>query len=220
MNIYNFIKQNIKENSIFFEIGSHFGVDTKEFIKITKNLHCFEPDPRNIKIFKELNLHINLNEYAISDIDGISSFYLSSGNVYESQYGPTNNESINKHEWSASSSLMTPKNHIKKTPWVKFNNIIEVKTKKLKTYCLENNIKNIDFIWMDVQGAELNIINGMDDFKNKIHYIYTEYSDEELYSNQANKIQLLENLGSEWSVLFDFGGDILLENKNYLTNAI
>jgi FkbM family methyltransferase len=215
MNIKNFIKENLNSESVFFEIGSHFGVDTKEFINVTKNLHCFEPDNRNIEMFKQLNLPIILNEYAISDIDGLSKFYLSSGNVYESKYGPTNNELVNQNDWSASSSLMAPKNHIIKTPWVKFENTIEVKTKKIETYCLENNIKNIDFIWMDVQGAELNIIKGMGEFKEKIHYIYTEYSDEELYEHQGTKQQIIDLLGPNWIVVFDFGGDILLKNKNY-----
>lgn len=215
MNIRDFIKENLNNESIFFEIGSHFGVDTKEFIKVTKNLHCFEPDHRNIEMFKQLNLPVTLNEYAISDIDGVSNFYLSSGNVYESKYGPTNNELVNQNDWSASSSLMTPKNHTIKTPWVKFENKIEVKTKKIETYCLENNIKNIDFIWMDVQGAELNIIKGMGEFKEKIRYIYTEYSDEELYEHQGTKEQIIDLLGPNWIVVFDFGGDILLKNKNY-----
>jgi FkbM family methyltransferase len=215
MNIKNFIKENLNNDSIFFEIGSHFGTDTKEFITITEKLHCFEPDPRNIQIFKELNLPIKLNEYAISDIDGLSKFYLSSGNVHESKYGPTDNELVNKNDWSASSSLKEPKNHILKTPWVKFNKTINVKTKRLDTYCIENNIEKIDFIWMDVQGAELNIIKGFGDFKNKIHYIYTEYSDEELYENQATKIEIISALESNWGIVFDFGGDILLKNKNY-----
>ena len=215
MNIRDFIKENLNNESIFFEIGSHFGVDTKEFINVTKNLHCFEPDHRNIEIFKQLNLPIILNEYAISDFDGISKFYVSSGNVYESKYGPTNDELINQNDWSASSSLMTPKNHIEKTPWVKFENTIEVKTKKIETYCLENKIKKIDFIWMDVQGAELNIIKGMGEFKNNINYIYTEYSDEELYEGQGTKEQIIDLLGPNLNVIFDFGGDILLKNKNY-----
>ena len=214
MNIQKFIKENLNSESIFFEIGSHFGLDTKEFFKITKNLHCFEPDPRNIEMFKKLNLPITLNEYAISNTDGTTTFYLSSGNVYESKYGPTNNETVNKNDWSASSSIIPPKNHIIKTPWVKFENTIEVKTKKFETYCLENNIKKIDFVWMDVQGAELNVIKGMGDFKDKITYIYTEYSDEELYENQATKKQILEQLGANWGVIFDFGGDILLKNNN------
>ena len=215
MNIKNFIKENLNNESVFFEIGTHFGVDTKEFINITKNLHCFEPDHRNIEIFKQLNLPIILNEYAISDFDGMSKFYLSSGNVYESKYGPTNDELFNQNDWSASSSLMTPKNHIQKTPWVKFENTVEVETKKIETYCLENNIKNVDFIWMDVQGAELNIIKGMGEFKEKIHYIYTEYSDEELYEGQGTKEQIIELLGPNWDIIFDFGSDILLKNKNY-----
>lgn len=213
MNIRNFIKENLNHESVFFEIGSHFGVDTKEFINITKNLHCFEPDHRNIQMFKELNLPVILNEYAISDIDGVSKFYLSSGNVYESKYGPTNNELVNQNDWSASSSLMAPKNHTVKTPWVKFENTIEVKTKKIETYCLENKIEKIDFIWMDVQGAELNIIKGMGEFKNKVNYIYTEYSDEELYECQGTKQQIIDLLGPNWEVIFDFGGDILLKNK-------
>jgi FkbM family methyltransferase len=220
MNIYNFIKQHIKNDSVFFEIGTHFGFDTEKFTKLTQNIHCFEPDPRNIEIFKKLNLNVKFNEYALSDMDGVSDFYLSSGNVYESKYGPTDNNFVNNNDWSASSSLMLPKNHIKKTPWVKFNNTIQIKTKKLETYCLENNINKIDFVWMDVQGAELNVINGMGGFKQKIHYIYTEYSDEELYTNQPNKNKILENMGDMWKVVFDFGGDILLENKNYLEKTI
>jgi FkbM family methyltransferase len=218
MNIYNFIESNINKNSIFFEIGSHFGSDTQKFSKITNKLHCFEPDPRNIKIFKHLNSNVQLNEFAISDKDGVSQFFLSSGNVYESMYGPTENELINQNDWSASSSLISPKNHFKKTPWVKFDNTIEVKTKRLDTYCIENDINNIDFLWMDVQGAELSVIKSMGAFKDKIHYIYTEYSNEELYENQGTKEQIIELLGNSWKVLCDFGGDILLENQNYDIN--
>lgn len=215
MKIHNFIKNKFNNKSIFFEIGSHFGIDTLELFKVTKNIHCFEPDYRNVEIFNRLNLPVILNEIAVSDIDGTSPFYLSSGNVFNSQYGPTNNVIMNNNDWSASSSLMSPKNHITKTPWVTFNNIIEVKTKKIETYCLENNIDRIDFIWMDVQGAESKVINGMGSLKNKIHYIYTEYSDEELYENQLNKNQIIHLLGENWEVVFDFGGDILLKNRNY-----
>ena len=216
MNIKDFIKKNLNEDSVFFEIGSHFGVDTKDFLHVTKNLHCFEPDHRNISMFKKLNLPIILNEYAISDYDGVSKFYLSSGDVYQSKYGPTDNELVNMNDWSASSSLMTPKNHMVKVPWVKFENTVEVKTKKIETYCLENNIENIDFIWMDVQGSELNIIKGMGKFKEKTHFIYTEYSNEELYENQGTKQQIIDLLGKNWEVVFDFGGDILLKNKKLL----
>jgi FkbM family methyltransferase len=216
MNIYQFIKENLDQNSVFFEIGSHFGLDTNEFLKITDNLHCFEPDPRNIKMFKHLNLSVKLNEFAISNIDGQTQFYLSSGDVYESKYGPTNQDIVNKNDWSLSSSIKKPKNHLNETPWVKFNSVISVETKRLDTYCKENNISKIDFIWMDVQGAELDVIIGMGEFKKNIRYLYSEYSDKELYENQPNKNEIINELGKNWVIIHDFGGDILLKNNGYL----
>jgi FkbM family methyltransferase len=215
MNIYQFIKENLNHNSILFEVGSHFGMDTVEFLSTTKNIHCFEPDPRNIKMFKKLNLPIKLNEIALSNIDGDMEFYLSSGNVYESVYGPTHQDIVNNNDWSSSSSLKKPKNHLNETPWVKFNSVINVPTKRLDTYCKENNISKIDFIWMDVQGAELDVINGMGNFIKNIKYIYTEYSDKELYESQPTKNQIINVLNNDWEIIFDFGGDILLKNKNY-----
>lgn len=215
MDIYSIINSIFNKNSIFFEIGSHFGLDTQKLLLISNHIHCFEPDPRNIEIFKKFNLPVILNEIAISDKDGIEDFYLSSGNVYESKYGPTHQDIVNNHDWSSSSSLKQPKHHLTITPWVKFNYKISVKTQRLDTYCIQNNINKIDFIWMDVQGAELDVICGIGDYKNKINYIYTEYSDYELYENQPTKQQILDYLGSDWEVLFDFGGDILLKNNNF-----
>lgn len=215
MDIYKFIKENLNKDSVFFEIGSHFGLDTKEFLSVTKNLHCFEPDPRNIKMFKALNLPVKLNEFAVSNIDGDMDFYLSSGSVYDSKHGPTHQDIVNKNDWSCSSSLKKPKNHINETPWVKFNSVINVETKRLDTYCNENNIEKINFIWMDVQGAELDVILGMGDFKKNIQYIYTEYSDKELYESQPTKNQIINVLDDNWEIVFDFGGDILLKNKNF-----
>jgi FkbM family methyltransferase len=215
MDIYKFIENNISEKSLFFEIGSHFGIDTEKFTNFTKNLHCFEPDPRNIEMFKKLGLNVILNNVAVSNIDGYAEFYLSSGDVYESIYGPTNNDILNKNDWSASSSLKFPKNHKIVTPWVKFEKKITVQTTRIDTYCVEKSIEKIDFIWMDVQGAEIEVIEGIGNMKNKIHFIYTEYSDSELYENQPTKNKIIENLGIDWKVIFDFGGDILLENMKY-----
>lgn len=215
MSIYDFINNTFNSESVFFEIGCHFGTDTKKLLQVTKNLHCFEPDPRNIKIFKEKIQNIKINEFAISNKDGEIEFYLSSGNVFESKYGPTSDDFLNKNDWSASSSIKKPKNHLINTPWVKFKEKIIVKTKKLDTYCLENNVSKIDFIWMDVQGAELDVFEGCKNSLGSIQYIYTEYSDNELYEGQATKTQILNFLGDNWVLVSDYGGDILLKNKNY-----
>ena len=72
---------------------------------------------------------------------------------------------------------------------------------------------------MDVQGAEDLVFKGAKELltNNKINYIYTEYSNRELYENQMNLKQITEGL-PKYEILdfFNEGGgtDILLKNKN------
>ncbi|MEZ4799098.1 MAG: FkbM family methyltransferase [Flavobacteriales bacterium] len=47
----------------------------------------------------------------------------------------------------------------KHTEWLEFKNTLEVSTMKLIDFCSSKlNISNIDFIHMDVQGAELMVL--------------------------------------------------------------
>lgn len=212
MNIYSFINSTFNYKSIFFEIGCHFGTDTENLLFTSRNIHCFEPDYRNVQIFKKFNYPVTLNECAVSDIDGEIEFYMSSGNVYESVHGPTNNMLTNSNDWSASSSIKKPKTLVNTLPWIKFNKITKVRSQRIDTYCKENNINKIDFIWMDVQGAELDVLQGAGEFINNINYIYTEYNEEELYEAAPTKQQILDKLGPTWKVLFNYSGDMLIKN--------
>jgi FkbM family methyltransferase len=49
-----------------------------------------------------------------------------------------------------------------------------VKTKKLHTVMLENEIPYINLLCMDIQGFELNVLKGCDSFLNKIEYVIME----------------------------------------------
>jgi hypothetical protein len=49
-------------------------------------------------------------------------------------------------------------------------------------------------------------------FSNKVKYLYTEYSNDEIYEGQASLNQILAALGSNWRIVHDFKTDILLEN--------
>ena len=213
MNIYNFIQDNFNSTSIIFEIGSHMGLDTKTIYDLTKskNIHCFEPDLRNINIFNSFNISAKLNQVAVSNIDGEIDFYKSSGNPII----PTHIPLLNDNDWSASSSIKKPKLHLERLPWCKFLNPMKVESIRIDSYCRNNNIKNIDFIWMDVQGAELEVLEGFGKYLNKTKYIYTEYSNEELYENSPNKSTILNFIGDNWEEVYDFNTDILIKNKNY-----
>ena len=211
MIIQDFIKNTLNSDSVIFEIGCHMGLDTVNFIELTNsnNIHCFECDPRNIEILKKSNLNVTLNDLAVCDVDGISEFYQSTGkpaNVF-------GNPLLDGNDWTASSSIKKPKEHLQETPWCKFKEPIKVKTVRIETYCSEKDIKNIDFVWMDVQGAEREVLSGFGQIIEKTKYIFTEYSDKELYENGAmSKDSILELLGKDWKIVHDFGNDILLIN--------
>jgi hypothetical protein len=69
----------------------------------------------------------------------------------------------------------------------------------------------IDFIWVDVQGAEDLVFSGATGVLSRTRYVYTEYATG-LYEGQLNRDQLLRMFGTRWSIVHDFGGDILLKN--------
>ena len=215
MDIYQFIAENVKSDSIFFEIGSHFGIDTQKIFNLTgARIHCFEPDPRNLSIMEKNGIREiseKLNKMAVSDFIGKSDFYLSSGNAPE----VFSNKDLNDNQWSASNSLKKPKIHLEKVPWCKFDDEIEVECITIDKYCSDNNIEKIEFVWMDVQGAEDLVLKGMSEMSSKIRFIYTEYNDEEVYENSACKQKILDILGGSWKIIHDYGSDILLENNNF-----
>lgn len=219
--IFDFLEKcGFDENSNIFEIGSHMGFDTEKIRSIfpLSNIYCFEPDHRNIEILKrrKINKIANINKLAITDTDGYSYLNLSNGKIPEK----TGNKFYDKKPWSASSSIRDPKGHLDIFPWCTFDEKVEVETKRLDTFCSENNINYINFIWMDVQGCEDLVFKGGQKILEKTEYIFTEYSDDELYEGQKTLSDLLAILPGNWVVRNDYGGDALLENLTYRESLI
>ena len=193
-----------KDNPLIFEIGCADGKDTLDFINTFKKLkiYCFEPEPKNIELVKQTVHYDNhfLFEGVISNINGRVVFNRS--------------RTDNPTDLSYSGSIKKPKEHLNEWPQIKFDEHITVKSIKLDTFCENNNIELIDFIWADVQGAEEDmIISGLNTFKNKVRYLYTEYSNKEYYIGQLNLDGILNLLGEDWELVSVFEYDILLKNK-------
>jgi hypothetical protein len=113
--------------------------------------------------------------------------------------------------WTHSSSIKAPKNHLQRYP-VTFGNSVPVKLTTLDTFCQQLGVGMIDFIWADIQGAEGEMIRGGRQVLARTRYLYTEYSDDELYEGQITLKDILQLL-PDFRVLELWPEDVLLANQ-------
>ncbi|TRX20908.1 FkbM family methyltransferase [Flavobacterium franklandianum] len=165
------------------DIGGCEGEESIRYSRIFpfSSIYVFEPLPDNQKLVAENIIkykveNVALIPFAVSDEEGISQFYVSSGHP-ENQPKDLDWDFGNK-----SSSLLTPEFNPHK--WLNFNDTINVKTITLNSFLANNKINNVDFIHMDVQGAELKVLTGANDFIKETKAIWLEVADIELYKNQ------------------------------------
>jgi 2-O-methyltransferase len=205
MDIYRFIRD--IHPSVMLEIGVHFGEDTRKFRQMLPSTRIvgFEPDPRNIEIIRRTGIDklCEFHPVALSDKNEVRTFYMSSGKATQHE-----DRQHLENDWSSSSSLKRPTGHLNVHPWITFPRTAEVQCMRLDDVpTLQSGI--IDFIWADVQGAEDLVFSGAKDVLSRTRYVYTEYATG-LYEGQLNRDQLLAMFGPQWSVVHDFGGDILI----------
>ena len=162
-----------KEASIiFFDVGANsfsFGLYTKQ-IYPNATVYGFEADitvfntaAKNKKIVKTDGLHY-FNK-AVSDINGVATFYPSL--------------SWKDKEHRASGSICVPVvDETTNTMLNGYHNLrfdmagYEIETTRLDTFCAAEKITNIDYLHIDVQGAEDKVIRGMGELRPK--YVYAE----------------------------------------------
>ncbi len=169
-----------KDNPVVVEIGAHYGEDSLRFLETFPHitLHCFEPDPRNIKVFKQYvdDDRVHLYEIALSNEKGTAQFYQS---YQEHNAAPT----PPKYDWidpatyeeeklnnSGSSSLKKGYAHT-------LDETITVPTDTYLNWAIKNSIGDVDFVWIDVQGAEKDVLDGMGDAIRNIQLFWMEYGE-------------------------------------------
>lgn len=201
------------------DVGGCEGEESIRYSRIFpfSTIYIFEPLPENQKLVAENILkykveNVKLIPLAVSDEDGFSQFYVSSGH-------PENQP--NDLDWdfgNKSSSLLPPENNPHK--WLNFDKTISVNTITLSVFLLNNKIDSIDFIHMDVQGAELKVLLGAKDAVKKIKAIWLEVADIELYKNQPFRMDIenFMNLNGFYLVKSEIDGlvgDQFYLNKKY-----
>ena len=213
-----------KDNPIIIEVGAHYGEDTLRFLEIFPNptIYCFEPDDRNILTFNKFvnSKNVNLIEKAVSNQNGSAEFY-NSFTTYSHDKTPSKYDFIplneyNKHMLhnSGSSSLKKGYKNCLKT-----NSVVEMI--RLDTWLKSNIIEQIDFIWVDVQGSEFEVIDGLGNKISKVNYLWIEYG-EMFYEGAMDRDQTISLLLKKGFILLeefsDLGsqGDLLFKNKEII----
>jgi FkbM family methyltransferase len=180
----------------FLELGSHTGTDTDWMARIPGvTIHAFEPDPRNHQPPRD---NVIIHRAAVADRDGRGVLILS-----QEGWG---------QPWTHSSSIKHPKHHLQRYP-VTFGDAVAVDLITLDTFCQQQALGAIDFIWADIQGAEGEMIRGGPGALARTRYLYTEYSDDELYEQQATLSDILRLLPN-FRVLELWPDEVLLENRD------
>jgi FkbM family methyltransferase len=204
------------ERPLILDIGCYDGSDTIEFANLFENstIYCFDADPRSVKLFKKnVNLqNVKLFEFILSNVDGYLEWNCSTSK--------TRRHNNSENDWSASSSIKMPKNHLTLFNDVSFFSGDKIESKRLDTFYNNevDNKRRIDIMWADVNGAEGELFMGAEKILNIIDYIFVEFSNVELYENQFD-LDSIKKILNNFTLLdiYDYYGNFgnaLFKNNN------
>ena len=188
-------------------VGAHYGEEVSDYIDNGANqIVLFEPleDNYNILLDRVKNLNVNIQSHKVA---------LGSEVKKATMYVSDNEKQ--------SSSILKPKVHLSHHPDVYFPDLEDVEVNIMDNY----NIVGCNFISMDVQGYELEVLKGAKETLKNIDYVYCEVNRDELYEGNAY-IEDIDNFLSQYNmtrVETDWGGGLwgdALYVKNRSTNNI
>lgn len=184
-------------DKVVFDVGANNGSTTIPYAKQNPNaiIFAFEPTPKlveDIKIETQGMDNYIIIQTAVSNYEGTSKFNL-----------------MQKYDWGCSSLLEFSENTKNPSIWegtpFEVTDTIEVNVITLKKFIEENNITKIDYLHIDTQGSDLNVLKGMGEHLTIIVEGQMEAAliKDALYKGQNTKEECIEFLTQNG---FDFLG--------------
>ncbi len=174
------------EALVIFDVGACEGEDSIRYATLfpRARVFAFEPLPGNQALieanFAKYGLEgAELERSALSDRQGTATFHVSSGTPPELFRGE------NWNYGNKSGSLLAPASEAPMFGWLKFEQLVEVPCRTFDDFCSSRGLSRVDFVHMDVQGAELLVLAGARKSMSRIVTIWLEVSDAELYRGQG-----------------------------------
>ncbi len=154
----------LPENPVIFEAGGHYGTDTTRFAEKWpgSRIISFEPNPNAFnKLLEKTKEMENVHVYnlAVNDYNGSA--------ILNVCYGTTGDNPI----FEGASSLLEPSVCME----VHYQGPkVEVPCVVLEDWCRSNGIDQIDFMWLDLEGLELQALSSSPKLLEQAKVIYTE----------------------------------------------
>jgi FkbM family methyltransferase len=128
----------IPEGGIIFDVGGHQGITTQWFSRKARHVHTFEPMPENVDTIRTALAvrgikNVTVHPVAVSDHVGIGDFH-----IYQTR----------------------GHNSLARTNASGYRYSIPTETTMLDDFADENGIESIDFLKIDVEGFELEVLKG------------------------------------------------------------
>lgn len=176
------------KKGIMIDVGAHHGYSFMKFAKAGWIIYCFEPDDNNCqKLLSNIKKHdlrnVTIENKAVSDKPSKAMLY-------------------NSDVSTGLSSLI--KFHASHKEYK------EVEVITLSSYCRENSISKIDFLKIDTEGNDLNVLKGLDLFPSVILCEYEDSKTKLIGYMKEDIIQYLSGKGykcfiSEWYPIVNYG---------------
>lgn len=190
-------------------VGAHLGQEVLIYKKFCNNyIYLFEPQKN---VFRKL-------EKNTRDFNNVILFNFALGS--ENTITKLNKSSTND---GASSSILQPELHTSLHEEIKFLEIEEIEVRRFDSL----NINDVNFLTIDVQGFELEVLKGFGNSISDLDFIFTEVNRDYVYKENVLIKDLdneLENKGfmrinTFWDSYHPYG-DAFYINKKFLSKRV
>lgn len=193
------------------ELGARTGEDEPWIRGCCYEDPCYimvEPDLPNAQLILDHPRGIDRNRRlilgAVAEYDGEATFHVS--------WNPADGS-------RTSGSIRKPTGHLLYYPNTEFYRLNTVPCWKLDTIFNKEWLTKIDMLWVDIQGAERDMIAGGQGALRRTRYLFMEVESSELYQGQALREELFAMLPC-WKIVEDLGQNVLLCNVNMIEGRI
>lgn len=186
--VINFVREYLPENPVIIEAGSFKGKDTCALAQQwpAGQVHAFEPVQELFELVQSAAAeytNIICYQIALSDTNGTAQLHMAQRPKRPGVVTQAN-------------CLLEPKERLKWSAFV-YPETLDVPTITLDAWADAHAVKQVDFMWLDLQGCELAVLKAAQKLLPGVNVIYCEVNFVEAYKDQPKFAEVTAWLESQ-----------------------